>query len=106
MPQVVPLIATPSQNVSVGLGGQSCLLKVYQKNYGLFMDVYVDDVLVIGGVIAENLNRIVRSEYLGFIGDFCFFDTQGLTDPVYTGLGARFQLFYLSQDEVAQVEAA
>lgn len=96
--QIVPLQALPSQTLQVQLGGQACVLNIYQLAYGLFVDVYVGATLIIGGVICENLNRIVRSAYLGFVGDFVFADTQSGAngaDPIYTGLGARFQLIYL-----------
>jgi len=93
--QIVPLQPIPSQTLGVTLADQSCKLNVYQKAAGLFMDVYVNDTLIIGGVICENINRIVRSLYLGFIGDFIFIDNQGNADPVYTGLGSRFSLAYL-----------
>lgn len=68
--------------------------------FGMFCDLYVNDALIIAGVIAENANRIVRSVYLGFTGDLAFFDTQAPTggegaDPEYAGLGDRFQLVYL-----------
>ena len=59
-----------------------------------------DHVLIIGGVICENLNRIVRSLYLGFAGDLAFIDNQGSTDPVYTGLGTRYSLAYIEADEL------
>lgn len=90
----IPLIATPAQSMAVLLGGQSCRLNVYQKAFGLFVDLYVNDALVIGGVIAENLNRIVRSVYLGFGGDLFFNDTQGTDDPDYAGLADRFQFLW------------
>jgi hypothetical protein len=79
-------------------------LNLYQRASGLFIDVYVGADLIVAGVIALNLNRIVRSAYLGFAGDFIFVDTQGDADPVYTGLGARFQLVYLTAAEVAVIE--
>ena len=99
--QLIPLQATPSQTVNVQLSGQSCTLNVYQKSTGLFMDVLVNDVLIIGGVICENLNRIVRSLYLGFIGDFSFVDTQGTSDPYYAGIGTRYYLLYLLETELS-----
>jgi hypothetical protein len=97
----VPLQATPSQTLTTTLGGQGCQLNVYQKSTGLFMDVIVNNVLIIGGVVCENLNRIVRSAYLGFIGDFVFLDTQGTSDPTYTGLGSRYVLIYLTAADLA-----
>lgn len=93
--QIVPVQRLPNQTLQVQLAAQACTLNVYQLAYGLFVDVYVNDVLIIAGVIAENLNRIVRSVYLGFAGDFMFVDTQGSQNPVYTGLGARYVLVYL-----------
>lgn len=98
--QLVPLQAVPNQTFQIQLAGQACTLDVYQLAFGLFVDLYVAGALVIGGVIAENLNRIVRSAYLGFGGDFVFFDTQGASDPVYTGLGGRYQLVYLEEADL------
>ena len=92
---IVPLQPVPSQQVQIQLGGQACTLNVRQLAYGLFMDVFVGNQQIIAGVICENLNRIVRSLYLGFVGDFVFVDTQGSADPLYTGLGSRWQLTYL-----------
>jgi hypothetical protein len=69
---------------------------VYQKDAGLFCDLSVNNVLIIGGVLCFNLNRIVRDLYLGFVGDLMFSDTQGTSDPLSPGLGSRYQLFYLT----------
>lgn len=100
MSQIVPLQAVPSQIVNVTLNNQNCQLEVFQKNTGMFINVYIDNALIIGGVICENANVIVRSTYLGFIGDLAFVDTQpnlisGPADPTYDGLGTRFVLEYL-----------
>ena len=93
--QIIPVDAIPNQTINVQLAGQNCTLNIYQKSTGLYMDVLVNGILIIGGVICQNLNRIVRSLYLGFIGDFCFIDTQGKTDPVFSGLGVQYVLAYL-----------
>jgi hypothetical protein len=98
--QIVPIQAIPNQTLQAQLANQPCTLNIYQTAYGLFMDVLVNNEPIIFGVIAENLNRIVRSVYLGFIGDFVFFDTQGQTDPVYTGLGSRYLLIYLAESDL------
>jgi hypothetical protein len=60
----------------------------------LFVDVYVNDALVIGGVAARNDDPIVRSAYLGFLGDLYFHDTQGASDPTYGTLGTSHVLLY------------
>lgn len=91
----IPVNPVPAQQLNVTLNGQNCTIKVYQKSTGMFLDLYVSNALIIGGVICQSANRIVRSSYLGFLGDLAFFDTQGDEDPIYTGLGSRWVLNYL-----------
>lgn len=98
--QIIPLQVLPNQTVTVTLDGQNSQVNVYQTFGGLFLDLYVNNVLVVGGVICQNLNRIVRSLYLGFSGDLAFIDSQGSDDPVYSGLGTRFVLAYFSAAEL------
>jgi hypothetical protein len=102
--QLVPTQPIPNQTFNVQLGGQACVINCYQLAYGLFVDLYVGNSLIVAGVIALNLNRIVRSLYLGFVGDLVFYDTQGAqnpSDPIFTGLGSRFQLIYLTPSDLA-----
>lgn len=98
---IVPLQPLPNQTVTVQLNGQSCQIDVYTTSWGLFVDLLVDNAAVLTGVVAENLNRIVRSAYFGFDGDLFFFDTQGASDPTYDGLGSRYQLYYATASELA-----
>lgn len=98
--EVVPLASVPSQTLTVNLANQTCQINVYQKLYGLFFDLYVSNALIIGGVLCENLNRIVRSLYLGFQGDFMFVDNQGASDPTFDGLGTRYSLIYLAPSDL------
>ena len=97
----IPLQAVANQTLVVQLGGQSVQLNLYQKTSGLFLDVLVNNAYVVAGVICENLNRIVRDAYLGFLGDLVFMDSQGASDPIASGLGAQFLLFYLTQADLA-----
>jgi hypothetical protein len=92
---IVPLQAVPSQRVATTLGGQNCLIAVYQKMFGLFLDLSVGATPIVTATICLNQVRIVRSLYLGFVGDLCFIDNQGGNDPDYTGLGGRYSLAYL-----------
>lgn len=102
---IVPLQPVPSQHVKTTLAGQVVNLDVYQRRYGLYINVFVAGVLEIGAVVCQNLNRIIRDQYLndevGFAGDFAFVDLQGDNDPVYQGLGTRFQLAWLSPADLA-----
>jgi len=93
--KTIPVAAVSSQIVTATLSSQPCRINLYQKSTGLYLDLYVNDVLKIGGVVCLNGVRIVRDAYLGFIGDLGFYDTQGKTDPVSSGLGSRYVLVYL-----------
>jgi hypothetical protein len=93
--QVIPLQDIPSQSLNVQLAGQNCNINIYQNDYGLFFDVFVNSVLIIGGVVCQDRNRIVRDYYLGFLGDLTFVDLNGTNDPTSPGLGSRYVLCYL-----------
>ena len=101
--QIVPLQPVPSQIVSTALNNQSCTINVYTLSTGLYCDLYVNNILIIGGVVCQNNNVIVRDAYLGFIGDIAFEDTQGNTDPIYSGLGTRYILCYFLPSELIGV---
>lgn len=103
--QIIPIEDAYSQTVQVTLGSQNCSINLYQKSTGFYCDLYVNNTLIIGGVICQNVNRIVRSLYLGFIGDLIFIDTQpdpvnGPSDPSSPGLGTRYQFCYLTPTDL------
>ena len=97
--KVIPLLAVPSQTLSVLLGEQNCQINVYQKSTGLFLDLAVYNNVIVRAVRCLDRLRMVRTAYQGFVGDLAFADTQGYEDPAYTGLGARFLLLYLEDGE-------
>lgn len=99
---LIPTQAVPSQVFSVLLAEQNCQIEIAQKSTGMFLNLYVDSALIVGGVICQNRNRIVRGSYLGFIGDLAFIDTEGDSDPDYTGLGSRYVLAYIPADELPE----
>ena len=106
---VVPLQPVPSQVINIQLQAQATTLRVYQRFYGfnnggLYIDVLLNNALVIGGVQCENANRIIRNAYFGYLGDFAWIDTQGSNDPHYTGIGIRYFLTYLAQADISQVD--
>ncbi len=98
---IVPLQAIPNQTVTVTLNDQVTQINIYQTYNGLFIDVYLENDLIIGGVICENQNRIIRSAYLGYSGDFAWIDMQGTSDPEYSGIGTRYFLAYLTETELS-----
>lgn len=104
--QIVPLQAVPNQTLQIQLGGQNCTIALQQTSYAMFFTLTLgsNPTPTVAGVICENLVRLVRDAYLGFVGDLIFADTEGSSDPVYTGLGglaARYQLGYFSPADLA-----
>ncbi len=110
MALLVPLVSAPSQWFSVLLDNQMCQINVYDKTSpyfmmssgtALYLDLYVNNELIIGGVVCQCNNRIVRQAYLGFLGDLFFCDNAGRgRDPVWEGLGVDYSLIYLTQEEL------
>lgn len=90
----IPLLATPSQQFSVILGGQNCQIAIYQKTTGLYFDLTLNDVSVVRAVICKTNNLMLYNHYSGFVGNLIFIDLQGSDDPQYGGLGVRWQLIY------------
>jgi hypothetical protein len=97
---IVPLNPFPNQITKISLANQACTIHVYQRLTGLYLDLYIQDQLLIGGVICQNQNRIVRDIYLGFVGDLAFIDNAGNDDPYYDGLGTRWSLCYLAESDL------
>ena len=98
----VPLSATPSQTVKIILNSQNCTLTIYQKTTGVYCDLMIDATVIWQGAICQNNNPICNYGYLPFVGKLVFFDTQGASDPDYSGFGDRWQLMCLSPGEGAQ----
>lgn len=98
--QIIPLAAIASQTLKVVLAQQSCVLNVYQKSTGLFMDVALEGETILAGVLCRDRVRCVRQAYLGFVGDLAFMDTQGTEDASFQGLGSRWVLMYLEDSDL------
>ncbi|WP_432778202.1 hypothetical protein QZL74_14595 [Burkholderia gladioli pv. alliicola] len=99
--QIIPLSAVASQKLSVMLAQQNCQIAVYQKTTGLYLDLQVNNAPIRTAMLCRDRVFLVRFAYLGFVGDLAFFDTQGVDDPDYTGLGTRFQLVYLEASDLS-----
>lgn len=101
--QTIPLQPVPTQATKVVLGGQNVQLLIYQKPQGVFVDINADGTDIVVGVVARDAVPLMCRDYLGFIGNLLFVDTQGNSDPSYDGLGARFSLVYLTAEEYALI---
>ena len=103
---VVPLQTLTNQTLQVQLNGQACTLNIFQYAYGLFASLAVGATPIINSAPCENLVRLVRDAYLGFISDLVFIDTQGSENPNYTELGTRWLLIYLDPTDLAALNVA
>jgi len=97
---LIPLSAIPAQTLEVVLSQQACTINVYQKFWGVFCDLFVNGAPIVQGALCLNNTYLVRSFYLNFQGDLFFLDTQGSSDPTFTGLGSRFVLVYTAPTEL------
>lgn len=90
----IPLTQIPSQQFNIVLGGQNCTIAVYQKDEFVFVDLYVDDILIFAGIKALDRQGIKLAEYMNFDGQIWFEDLNGTENPQYTGFGDRWILYY------------
>ena len=91
---IIPINPYANQDLTVMLGGQKCQITLKQKSTGVFIDVTVNNVLMIQGQICIDRVPVLFNDYRGFIGTLQFEDTQDASDPIYTGFGSRWQLAY------------
>ncbi len=100
MAVLVTLQPVPSQQVQTVLGGQQCQISVYVKQQCMFLDLNVNGAPIIYAVQCKNLVSLIPTAYLGFTGWLMFLDTQGSENPKYLGLGSRWQLLYLTEEDL------
>lgn len=108
--QIVPIAANPNETLQIVLAGQNCSIELRTLDgYATTDTVSFDDskpyvafTLDVSGVSITRtqncLNRkrlLINRQYLGFVGDFMFVDTQGQDDPQWEGLGTRWVLVYI-----------
>lgn len=105
---IVPVRAVPNQVLTCQLSGQPTLIHLRQLDTGLYMDVFLNDALIVAGVLCLQSIAVIRTSYLGYVGDFALFDNQpdplaGPQDPDYTGLGSRWPLYYFEPSELLNI---
>ena len=99
--QNIPVQPVASQTLTVLLDGQQVQISLRQVSTGLYIDLQSNGQEIVGLVICQNLNRVVRNRYFGFVGDLVFLDTTGAgQDPYYSGLGSRWVLVYLEEADL------
>ncbi|EPZ8126266.1 phage baseplate plug family protein [Yersinia enterocolitica] len=97
---VITLENKKSQSIFITLEGQSCLIRLIQRDSSLYMDLTVNGDPILQGVPCLYANKIVRYKYLGFRGDLFFLDNEGQSDPQWDGLADRFPLYFITEAEL------
>jgi hypothetical protein len=99
----IPIQPVPSQIILCVLGGQNVQIGIYLKAGNLYADINSNGVDMCIGCLALNAVPLdACNSWDGFQGNLYLIDTQGVADPLYTGLGSRWLLVYLSAAEVIQ----
>lgn len=91
----IPIIAAPNQSLTVNLGGQICKLTILQRGTNVYLSLNANGVDIVTNSMCRDRVSIVRAKYLPFSGNLAFVDTQGHSDPDYSGFGTRYKLAYL-----------
>jgi hypothetical protein len=97
----VPLFPVPNQTLAITLANQACEIVLRQNGANMFLDLRADGTPVVLTRVCRNKQRLLLDvKYRGFVGDFLFLDTQGDTQPEYTGLDSRYVLYYLEASDL------
>lgn len=97
---LIPLQAVPNQTFNATLANQVAQIALRQNGPNIYFDLLVNDTPVVTTRICRDRQRLLLdAQYRGFSGDFAFVDTQGTDDPFFTGLGTRYQLYYIGANE-------
>lgn len=116
--QTIPLPAEPSVNLSIALGGQAVQINLYQRGTNgaaqMYLDLIANGIQILTGRVVRAYGGLAATQpafmmvgrrYQPFVGDLLFVDTQASAtnptqDPQPSGLGARWQLLYLSESDL------
>lgn len=95
----IPLQPVPAQRLKIKLANQNCVLRVYYRFGSTYMDVTVGGTVVCTGAICRDRQSIIQIANNDFSGQLLFVDMLGTSDPLYTGFGERWRLFYKAANE-------
>ena len=96
----IPLQATPAQSLKVKLADQNCEMRVYYRFGATYLDLTVGGVVVVTGAICRDRQSIIQIAQNVFAGQLLFVDMLGQSDPLYSGFGERWRLFYKAANEL------
>lgn len=95
----VPLQPTPNQTLSIDLNGQNAEISVRQIGNAMMASLWIDDEVVFENSICGHMAPLGQFDSVLFSGVLVFVDQLDTLDPIWDGLGERFKLFYVSEDD-------
>lgn len=99
-PVSIPLSQFPSQKFRVVLGGQNCIVSIYQRGDFMYMDLAVNKNTIMTGAICLSGIRLIQYRDINFRGNLYFVDLNGGTGvPNFKEFNSRFALLYLDEVE-------
>lgn len=109
----VPLTQEANQRFNITLADQDCSIRIVTRRPGdaiipggTYIDLEVGATPVFYGVLARDLMNLNLYPSAPFQGALIFVDLDGNEDPQYESFGVRWRLFYLTDEEAANVYSA
>lgn len=101
--ELIPLEAVANQEFAIVLNGQDCRMAVYERKARVFVDLMVAGTWIRRGMLALPLNIMPRGT-AAFSGALMFVGANTSGDPRAAGFGAEWELYYLTPEEVAELQ--
>lgn len=105
----IPLQAWVNQELLVILDDQDCTIAVYQRGQATYLDLSVSGQAVCRGAICQPGMGIIQKANADFRGQLYFIDERSRPEeqhaPEWQGVGTRWKLYWLSNDEVDELSA-
>ena len=95
----IPLSKVPAQSLKVKLDGQNCEMRVYYRFGSTYLDLVCNGEEIVKGAICRDRQNIIQIAQSNFEGQLLFVDMLGEADPLYSGFGERWRLFYKAAEE-------
>ncbi len=108
MIEQVPIDAIANQQFKVVLNKQNFTIKLYVRGTSLYMDVYVDDVLIQAGAIVYDRSLIIQYNLELLKGNFALVGNSMINPNNainVADLGINYNLFYIDGDDLTTYEA-
>lgn len=96
---LIPLKPVANQTTTTMLNGQVVRVAIREMTTGVYLTAWLDNVIIQSGILCIDRVRMMDSNYDGFVGGFMFQDSQGISNPESSGIGTRWNLFYLEAGE-------